>query len=225
MIRGGGGPALATDTDSCRWQTRGCPLVANPTGWGPPRHPRTAARAEPVERRAGRSRRRDSRGPDSRRPPPCMEPAHTKCRRVEKRRDFAHWEGRPTGVCTVPENRGGTLRTGRDVQQGVCTVPAAIGVQSPVGTGSPVYKAGLCALEGSYGRGFARCLEQGRGPFALEGSFGRARTAPCGPSPRLRALCRGRRAARRAEDSEIVTTQTARADRQLGFYRFLCAVW
>ena len=59
QIRGGGGRL-----------SRHGPGFEAPTGWWPPRRPRTATGAEPVERCAGRSRRRDSRGPDSRRPPP-----------------------------------------------------------------------------------------------------------------------------------------------------------
>ena len=74
-----------------------------------------------------------------------------------------------TGGGRCPEAATGTLRTRRPIPAGVCTVPAATSVQSPFQTwsvvykaasaekpsvqtsaqaGSPVYKAGLCALNG-----------------------------------------------------------------------------
>ena len=62
----------------------------------------------------------------------------TSARRVGPRR---HARRSEPAVARVPEASGtGTLRTGRAFQRGLCTVPAATCVQTPLRTGSLVYK-------------------------------------------------------------------------------------
>ena len=94
-----------------------------------------------------------------------------------RRREGHRTKSRPNVAASVQTR---TLRTGRVVRQGLCTVPASTsvqtpvqtlppvykaddaersGVQSPVRTGSPVYKAGVCALGGAFDRDFVQCPE------------------------------------------------------------------
>ena len=76
-------------------------------------------------------------------------------------------------ACMSPEETAGALRTGGVVSEGVCTLLAGPGVQSPFQTRSAVYKAGLCALGGVLRRGFVQCPKSGRGLCTLEASFRR----------------------------------------------------
>ena len=101
--------------------------------------------------------------PPPKRGPQCTQPGR------------AHWRGRSGRAGAVPGRRGGAVRTGGVVPEGVCAVPAATSVQTPFRTTSPVrtasddewpsvhtpaetrsavYTAGPCALGWTFRRDF-----------------------------------------------------------------------
>ena len=76
------------------------------------------------------------------------------------------------GGVRCPEETAGTLYTRGIVSEGLCTLLARTSVQTPVRTGPPVYKVGLCALGGTFRRDFVHCPKAGGDFVHLRHRFG-----------------------------------------------------